>query len=65
MRSKDINVAKLALEYQGGGHKTAAGFEVSACDPLLLRDEIVEKIKGYVKQARRQGKLPLRSFLER
>ena len=45
LRSKDINVAKLALEYQGGGHKTAAGFEVPSCDPLVLRDEIVEKIK--------------------
>jgi len=45
LRSKDINVAKLALEYKGGGHKTAAGFEVAACDPLVLRDEIVEKIK--------------------
>jgi len=33
------------LEYQGGGHKTAAGFEVPACDPKALRDEILEKIK--------------------
>ncbi len=45
LRSKDINVSKIALEYHGGGHKTAAGFEVPACDPTILRDEIVEKIK--------------------
>ena len=45
LRSKDINVAKIALEYQGGGHKTAAGFEVGVCDPMVLRDEILEKIK--------------------
>ncbi len=45
LRSKDINVAKIALEYHGGGHKTAAGFEVEACDPLRLRDELVEKIQ--------------------
>ncbi len=45
LRSKDINVAQIALEYQGGGHKTAAGFEVPRCDPKQLRDEIVEKIK--------------------
>lgn len=45
LRSKDLNVAKIALEYQGGGHKTAAGFEVSGYDPKILRDEIVEKIK--------------------
>lgn len=45
LRSKDLNVSKIALEYEGGGHKTAAGFEVPACDPRVLRDEIVEKIK--------------------
>ena len=45
LRSKDINVAKIALEYDGGGHKTAAGFEVGMCDPQQLRDEIVEKIQ--------------------
>lgn len=45
LRSKDINVTQIALEYQGGGHKTAAGFEVAACDPIVLRDEILEKIK--------------------
>ena len=45
LRSKDINVSKVALDYDGGGHKTAAGFEISACDPRVLRDEIVEKIK--------------------
>ncbi len=45
LRSKDLNVAKIALEYKGGGHKTAAGFEVGLCDPLILRDQIVEKIK--------------------
>jgi phosphoesterase RecJ-like protein len=45
LRSKDINVSTIALEYQGGGHQRAAGFEVPPCDPLKLRDEIVEKIK--------------------
>lgn len=45
LRSKDINVSKIALDYDGGGHKTAAGFETLPCDPKLLRDEIVEKIK--------------------
>lgn len=45
LRSKDINVSQIALEYQGGGHKTAAGFEVPSCDPAVLRDEIVAKIK--------------------
>ncbi len=45
LRSKDLNVAKIALEYQGGGHKMAAGFDVGQCDPLALRDELVEKIK--------------------
>ncbi|ATB68414.1 putative bifunctional oligoribonuclease and PAP phosphatase [Sulfurospirillum diekertiae] len=50
LRSKDINVSKIALAYQGGGHKTAAGFEVSTCDPKALRDEIVEKIKRIDKE---------------
>lgn len=50
LRSKDINVAKIALDYNGGGHKTAAGFEVPACDPKVLRDEIVEKIKKVEKE---------------
>ena len=50
LRSKDINVSKIALEYQGGGHKTAAGFEVPVCDPKVLRDEIVEKIKRIDKE---------------
>ncbi|MDD3342172.1 MAG: bifunctional oligoribonuclease/PAP phosphatase NrnA [Sulfurospirillaceae bacterium] len=45
LRSKDINISKIALAYNGGGHKTAAGFEVPPCDPKVLRDEIVEKIK--------------------
>lgn len=50
LRSKDVNVAKVALAYQGGGHKTAAGFEVGPCDPKVLRDEIVEKIKRIDEQ---------------
>jgi bifunctional oligoribonuclease and PAP phosphatase NrnA len=45
LRSKNINVAAIALEFNGGGHKTAAGFEVSSCDPYALRNEILEKIK--------------------
>jgi bifunctional oligoribonuclease and PAP phosphatase NrnA len=45
LRSKELNVAQIALAYQGGGHKTAAGFEVSPCDPYMLRNEIVEQIK--------------------
>lgn len=45
LRSKDLNVAQIALAYHGGGHKTAAGFEVAPCDPKILRNEIVEKIK--------------------
>jgi len=49
LRSKDMNVSAIALEYQGGGHKTAAGFEVPACDPIMLRDEIVKKIKRIKK----------------
>ncbi|AHJ11602.1 DHH family phosphoesterase [Sulfurospirillum multivorans] len=50
LRSKDINVSNVALAYQGGGHKTAAGFEVPLCDPKMLRDEIVEKIKRIDKE---------------
>jgi len=50
LRSKDINVSKIALMYNGGGHKTAAGFEVSFCDATVLRDEIVEKIKRIDEQ---------------
>jgi len=50
LRSKDINVSSVALAYQGGGHKTAAGFEVPLCDPKMLRDEIVEKIKRIDKE---------------
>lgn len=50
LRSKDINVSNVALAYQGGGHKTAAGFEVPICDPKMLRDEIVEKIKRIDKE---------------
>ena len=45
LRSKELNVAKVALAYNGGGHKNAAGFEVAECDPRALRDEIVEKIR--------------------
>lgn len=50
LRSKDINISQIALEYNGGGHKTAAGFEVPPCNPKVLRDEIVEKIKRIVIQ---------------
>jgi len=49
LRSKDINVSAIALAYEGGGHKTAAGFEVPACDPKILRNEIVQKIKRIKK----------------
>ena len=47
LRSKgDIDVAVIAQHFNGGGHKTAAGFKGKI--PLAeLQDEVLEMLKIY------------------
>ena len=44
IRSKSADVSALALAYGGGGHKKAAGFEISCSDMDTLADELRDKI---------------------
>ena len=45
MRSKDIDIASLAIRFGGGGHKNSAGFELSDID----KESLVEMIKKEIK----------------
>ena len=45
MRSKDIDIAPLAVKFGGGGHKNAAGFELTDID----MESLVEMIKKEIK----------------
>ena len=48
MRSKgDVDVAKIATKFGGGGHKRAAGFDIKE-DPEV----IIEKVRALVKEQR-------------
>ncbi len=44
LRSKNVDVSKIAFAFDGGGHKTAAGFTVKAGKLQTSIDTILEKI---------------------
>ncbi len=50
LRSKEsVNVLKVALEFEGGGHPNAAGFEVDKkVEEKDLKKEIIEKVKEII-----------------
>ncbi len=43
-KSDQVDLAALALKYQGGGHKKAAGFSLTGEDPWELIGEIVREV---------------------
>lgn len=45
LRSKNVNVAKIAEAFGGGGHKNAAGFRIKA-DLEILKKNLKDKIKS-------------------
>jgi len=45
LRSKNVDVSKLAQIYGGGGHRLAAGFTLKQCKIDETMDTILEKIK--------------------
>ena len=45
LRSKGLDVAKVAKAFGGGGHKVAAGFTLKQCDLQESIDTILEKIE--------------------
>lgn len=48
-RSKgDINVSELAKDFEGGGHKNAAGANVKNVTIQELKNEIIKKLKNYL-----------------
>ena len=47
LRSKDVDVSKIALHFGGGGHKGAAGFEVKNGKIEQVRREILKELKVY------------------
>jgi phosphoesterase RecJ-like protein len=44
LRSTEIDISKLALEFGGGGHKLAAGFTLKQCGLQEIIDTILVKI---------------------
>ncbi len=46
MRSKHIDISNLAIDFGGGGHKNAAGFEMEN----IKREVLIEMIKKEIKQ---------------
>jgi len=51
LRSKDeIDVAIVAKEYGGGGHKNSAGFETKSSDLEKFKNDILQKIRRIIKQ---------------
>lgn len=56
LRSKDdINVAKIAAGFRGGGHKNAAGYSIKA-DLKKAKEELIKAITGF-KGSRGQVKI--------
>ncbi len=49
LRSKNVDVSKVASIFGGGGHKSAAGFEVKNGKIEFVRDEILKELKGILK----------------
>ena len=45
LRSKKVDVSKVAMAFGGGGHKVAAGFTLSQCGLQESIDTILEKIE--------------------
>ena len=45
LRSKTVDVSKVAMTFGGGGHKVAAGFTLTQCGLQTSIDTILEKIK--------------------
>jgi phosphoesterase RecJ-like protein len=50
LRSKgcDCDVAALAAEFGGGGHRNAAGFKLVGGDPVTVRRDLLEKLERLV-----------------
>jgi phosphoesterase RecJ-like protein len=47
LRSKgNIDVSRVSLQYGGGGHSSAAGFDVKDTNPKKLLKEIIEKVSN-------------------
>ena len=46
LRSKSVDVSKVALAFGGGGHKVAAGFTLKQCGLQTSIDTILDKIKA-------------------
>lgn len=44
LRSKKVDVSQVALAFNGGGHKVAAGFTLTQCNLQQSIDRILEKI---------------------
>jgi phosphoesterase RecJ-like protein len=45
LRSKTVDVSKVAMAFGGGGHKVAAGFTLMQCGLQTSIDTILEKIE--------------------
>jgi len=45
LRSKTVDVSRVAMAFGGGGHKVAAGFTLTQCGLQTSIDTILEKIK--------------------
>lgn len=50
LRSKggDCDVAALAAEFGGGGHRNAAGFKLADVDWSLVKKDLIKKLEGLV-----------------
>jgi len=48
LRSKDVDVSKVAIAFGGGGHKNAAGFETKNEDINSLKDKILKYIEDNI-----------------
>jgi len=50
LRSKDIDVSKIAIAFNGGGHKNVAGFETKNRDINSLKEKILKFIGSNICQ---------------
>ena len=48
MRSKNVDVSKIALKFGGGGHQNAAGFEVKSSKISKIKQQLLETIKDIL-----------------
>ncbi len=48
MRSKNVDVSKIALKFGGGGHKNAAGFEAKNSKITDVKEKLLETIKDIL-----------------